>query len=256
MVNMKSSLSATHLLRVFVLFTLVVLFLLTLTRAGFSLWQLTHVESVEGFDQMQGFAELFVMGWRFDLALIGAILLIPVTLGTFFAMLGPLRVLGKGIILLFLIGGMFVIILGEYVTPYFLHANNARPDMAAIQAIGAPVEALAGLWSTQMIPAVIGLILSILIFIAFIARLEVARLLRFRIAPLSGITLMIVGGALCLFAMISNVTFVQSLIEDPSAVPMPLAPSAAEISSDTLVNELTLNTTYEAAWSLIPAGTQ
>ncbi len=245
--NMKPSISATHLLRVFALFALVVLFLLTLTRAGFSLWQLNHLESVEGFDQLQGFAELFITGWRFDLALIGAILLIPVTLGTFLAMLGPLRVLAKIIILVFLIGGMFVIILSEYVTPYFLYASDSRPDMAAIQGIENPLEVIAGLWSTQMIPAIIGLVLSILLMIAFIARLETSRLLRFRIAPRSGITLMIVGGALCIFAMISNINFIQ----EPTQILRPLNPSMAEISTDTLVNELSLNTAYEAGWSLV-----
>ncbi len=245
---MKSSLSATHLLRVYALFALAVLFLLTLTRAGFSLWQLSRVESVEGFSQLQGFADLFIMGWRFDLALIGAVLLIPVTVGTLLAMLGPLRILARWIILLFLILGMLFILVTEYVTPYFLHANDSRPDLAAIQAIKNPVEAVAGLWSTQMIPAVVGLVLLILIFIAFIARLETSRFLRYRISPVSGIPLLIVGGALCLFAIISNIEFVKT----PDQLPKALHPNASLISADTLVNELTLNSAYKAAWSLVP----
>jgi len=244
---MKSSISATHLLRVFALYALITLFLLTLTRAGFSLWQLAHVESVEGFDTIGGFANLFVMGWRFDLALIGAVLLIPVTLGTLLAMLGPLRILGRIIIILFLFFGMLLVLFGEYVTPYFLHLNDARPDMDAIKAIANPVEAIASLWSTQLIPAVIGLVLTLLIFIAFLARLEMSRLLRYRVAPLSGITLMIVGGALCVFAMISSVDFIQN----PGTIPSVLSPEAAQISQDSLVNELSLNTAYKSAWSLV-----
>lgn len=245
---MKSSLSAVHLLRVFALFTLVVLFLLTLTRAGFSLWQLSHIESVEGFNQLKGFAELFVLGWRFDLALIGSVLLIPVTLGTFLAMLGPLRILARIIIHLFLILGLLFVLVTEYVTPYFLNAGDARPDFAALQAIENPVAAIAGLWSAQLIPAVIGLVLAILILIAFIVRLETGRFLRHRISPLSGITLMIVGGALCVFAIISNIDFVKP----PIALPTVLHPNDSLISADTLVNELSMNSAFKLGWSAVP----
>jgi len=244
---MKASLSAAHLFRVFALYALVTLFLLTLTRAGFSLWQLARVESVDGFDTLSGFAKLFIMGWRFDLALIGAVLLIPVTLGTLLSMLGPLRILGRILIVLFLFFGMLFVLLGEYVTPYFLHLNEARPDLESIKAIENPIEAVAGLWSTQLIPAVIGLVLALLIFIAFLARLEMSRLLRYRIAPLSGITLMIVGGALCVFAMISSIDFIQN----PGTLPTVLSTDAATITTDTLVNELSMNTAYKAGWSLV-----
>ncbi len=243
---MKSALSASHLLRVFALYAFVTLFLLTLTRAGFSLWRLSDVESVKGFDTLQGFADLFVMGWRFDLALIGAVLFIPVTLGTLFSMLGPLRVIGKIIIVLFLVLGMLFVLFAEYVTPYFLNLSNTRPDLEGIMAISNPAEAIAGLWSTQLIPAVIGLVLLLLIFIAFIARLELSRLLRFRISPLSGITLMIVGGVLCVFAMISSVEFITS----PGTIPTPLSTEASQISSDMLVNELSMNTAFKAGASL------
>ena len=245
---MKSSLSALHLLRVFALFTLVVLFLLTLTRAGFSLWRLNHIESVDGFNQLQGFAELFVLGWRFDLALIGSVLLIPVTLGTFLAMLGPLRILARFIIHLFLILGMLFILVTEYVTPYFLHTSDARPDFTELKAISDPVSVLAGLWSTQLIPAVIGLVLAILILIAFILRMETSRFLRHRIAPLSGITLMIFGGALCLFAIISNIDF----IEPPLRIPTPLHPNDSIISADKLVNDLSMNTAFKLGWTTVP----
>ena len=246
---MKSSLSAVHLFRVFALFTLVVLFLLTLTRAGFSLWQLAHIESVDGFNNLQGFAELFIMGWRFDLALIGAILLIPVTLGTFLAMLGPVRYLGKFIIHLFLIVGLLFILVGEYVTPYFLHQGDARPDVFLVQAIENPVEVVAALWSAQLIPAVVGLVLAILILIAFMARLEMGRFLRHRIAPLSGITLMVLGGGLCLLAMISSVGF----IKPPIKLPTPLHPNDSIISADQLVNELSMNSAFKMGWSVVPA---
>jgi len=126
-------------------------------------------------------------------------------------------------------------------------APSVNPDMDAIKAISNPAEAVASLWSTQLIPAVIGLVLLLLIFIAFIARLEISRLLRYRIAPLSGITLMIVGGALCVFAMISNIDFIQN----PGTIPSVLSAESAQVSQDTMVNELSLNTAYKSGWSLV-----
>jgi len=46
---MKSTVSATHLLKAFLLFALVTLFLLTMTRAGLSLWQLHLFDTTEDF---------------------------------------------------------------------------------------------------------------------------------------------------------------------------------------------------------------
>jgi len=47
--------------------------------------------------------------------------------------------------------------------------------------------------------------------------------------------------------MISNIDFIQN----PGTIPSVLSPEAAQISQDSLVNELSLNTAYKSAWSLV-----
>jgi len=239
---MKSTVSATHLLRAFLLFTLVVLFLLTMMRAGLSLWQF-HV-----FESADDFINLFLTGLRFDVALVACVLFIPITLGTFIAMIPPLRAVARYLILFILLVGLIVILLAEYITPYFIAINGLRPDIPTITGIANPVLVIANLWSDQLIPAVVGLVLLILIIIAFVRRLEMDRFLRFPVSILSGLALIIFGGAICALAIVSNVDFIR---ENPQ-IPVPLHPSAAVQSINALANELSLNTAYKMGWSLVP----
>lgn len=232
---MKSSLSATHLLRHLVLFLFTCIFLLTMVRAAYVLWQFPKVLETNSL------ISIFLMGLRYDVALIGLLLIPVVVLGCLFGMIPLLRGLAKFLVVLFLMFGMVFILFTELITPYFLAEQGVRPDLAVLTAIEDPVKTFAGLWSAYMIPAVIGLVLVVLIVIAYWARLETKRMLRFPLAPLSTILLLIVGVALCGLAVYSNV--------DPSQPP--LSPTTGLISTETILNEITLNTGYKALYSLV-----
>lgn len=232
---MKSSLPATHLLKIYLLFALTVLFLLTLVRTVYGIWQLPK------FEQVDTVLNTFGTGLRFDLSVIGTILLVPVVLFTLLAMMGFTRALSKGLIVAWLSIGLLFVLLSELITPYFMAEQGLRPDMASLGAINNPVQFLASLWSSHLIPAVIGIVLCVLIMIAFINRLELRRMLRFRINPFSGVLLMVVGGALCVLAIWSGI--------DPKKPP--LHPGDALISEDRMVNEIALNSPFKVAYSMV-----
>ena len=234
---MNSILSATHLLRHFVLFTLSVVFLLTMTRAGYSLWQFPKVLEANVL------VDMFVTGLRFDLALVGLVLLVPVLLGSFFGMFNLTRGLAKLIVILWLSLGMMYVLLTELVTPYFIAQQGVRPDVPLILSVENPLETIATLWSGQLIPAIIGVVLAVLILIAFWTRLETSRLLRFRLSRLSALALMLVGGALCLLAIHSSI--------DPKPTRLVLSPGDALVSTDVTVNDIVLNTGYKTAFSVV-----
>jgi len=232
---MKSRLSATHLLRHLVLFLFIGVFLLTMIRAAYVLWQFPKVL------ESGALIDVFVMGLRYDLALMGIILLPVLVLGAVFGMLPFLRGFAKFLVILLLMLGMIFILVTELISPYFLAEQGLRPDLPVLMAVKDPVSMLASLWSAYMIPAIIGVVLTVLIIIAYWSRLETNRLYRFPLAPLSTIALLIVGVVLCALAIYSGI--------DPAKPP--LSPTAGLISSETIINEIALNSGYKMLYSLV-----
>ena len=232
---MKSRLSATHLLRHLTLFVFIGVFLLTMIRAAYVLWQFPKVMEANAL------INVFFMGLRYDLALIGIILLPALVLGCIFGMLNATKKFARFLIVLFLMAGMIFIVLSELITPYFMAEQGIRPDLAVLGSVKDPIGLIASLWSAYLIPAIIGLVLSVLIIIAYWARLEISRMLRFPLAPLSTILLLIVGIVLCAVAVYSGI--------DP-AKPA-LSPATGLISTETVVNEIALNTGYKTLYSIV-----
>jgi len=85
--NALSKLPIMHLVGHFLLFAFLLLFLMSLTRAGYAIWHL------EKFDDTGTLLSVFWMGLRFDLALIGILMAVPVFIVPLFAMLRFLAIL-------------------------------------------------------------------------------------------------------------------------------------------------------------------
>jgi len=232
---MRTSLSATHLLRHLVLFLFTCIFLLTMVRAAYVLWQFPKALETNTI------LDIFVMGLRYDVALIAMLLLPALVLGTIIGMIGPLKGLARFFVVLFLMLGMFFILFSELITPYFMVEQGVRPDLAVLTAIEDPIATFAGLWSAYMVPAVIGVVLTVLILVAYWSRLEISRMFRFHLGALSSIALLVVGLALCGVAIYSGI--------DPDQPP--LSPTTGLISKETVINEIATNTGFKFLYSLV-----
>ncbi len=226
---MAATLPATHLLSRFALFALTVLFLLTMLRAGHALWRFA---AIEGQDAL---LPLFVQGLRFDLALVGVVCLVPVTLGSLLAMFSGTRAIARWLVVGFLLAGLALVLVSELVTPVFLDASGLRPGIAELRALPNPIGTTLGALRAHPVAAGLGIVLGVLILIAFWARLEVQRLLRFPLSKGSALALAFLGGAACLFAIWSG----------PEPLAGPLSPEAARISDDATVNELVMNSAFK-----------
>lgn len=217
------------------LFLFTCIFLLTMVRAAYVLWQFPKVV------ESNALLSVFYTGLRFDLALIG-ILLVPVlVLGSIFGIFNGTRKLAKFFVAALLMLSMVFILVTELITPYFMAEQGIRPDLAVLTSIEDPVKMLAGLWSSYLIPAVVGLILVTLIVIAYWARLETNRMFRFPMGILSTLLLLVVGLGLCALAMYSGIDL---------SLP-PLSPTNALISAETIVNEISMNTGFKMLYSLV-----
>ncbi|MEE9335550.1 MAG: hypothetical protein V3U65_15780 [Granulosicoccaceae bacterium] len=232
---MKSTIPSTHLLRHFVLFAFVALFLLTMIRAGYGLWQFPAVVESEAW------YTLFLTGLRYDVALIGGLLLVPVVLGPLLGMIGITRLISKSFIVIWLMFALGYILVTEFVTPYFILESGIRPDLAIIAETEEPVVAAMGFVSRHFVPALIGILLMLMIFLAYGRRLEVSRLLAHRLSVGSSLALVILGAAACLLAIRSEY--------DPGKPA--LSPGSSLIAKETLINEMSMNTGYKLAYSAI-----
>lgn len=230
----KPRLPATHLLRQFVLFALVVVFLQLLIRAGYALWQFPAVEAAGSPGR------LFLTGLRFDLSLVGVLCLVPVVLGSLFAMFDATRALAKALVLLFLVGGLALVLLTELVTPHFLESVGARPDALAFSDPAQLARTLLSVVTEHPLPSAIGTLLAVLILIAYVARVNSARLLRYRLSRPSALALALIGGTVCLIAARSGV--------DPVAPP--LSPEDARLGGPAVVDELAMNSAWTTLRSL------
>jgi len=232
---MKSIIPARNLLRHFLLFALTALFLLTVMRAAYGLWQFPKVMEANAV------LPLFVQGLRFDLALIGIISLVPVVFGSLFSVSKYTRSFAKFLILFFFTLGLLLILVLELITPWFIQNVGMRPDINLIADVSNPMAEISAAFSEYTVPLIIGIVVSVLIFIAFCLRMELNRFLRFRVFAPTGIMLGLVGGLLCLMAIWSTFDLSQKA----------LSPGDSLISRDVMVNDLAMNTTYKTIYSLV-----
>ncbi len=228
-------LPASHLYRHFLLIAVLTLFLLTLARAGYMLWQLVR------YDETATMLSSFVTGFRFDLAMLGIVLALPVFVVPLLAMFRPILPIARFLSLAWMLLVFLAIVLLELVTPYTLQESGLRPDVSVLTELGNPVDVLAKLWTSYIIPAVIGVFLATLIYAAFWARLDMPRFLRHPIKAIPAICLSIIGLALCLFAATSSINPTESV----------LTPHASLISADSVVNEIAGNSLYKTLYGLL-----
>lgn len=228
---MKETLPATHLLRQILLFAIVTFFLLLTVRAGYALWQFTAVEQLDNPER------LFVMGCRFDLSLIGAITFMPIVVGSLLGMFEFSRGLAKLLVSIWLILGMAFVLFSELLTLVFIATDGVRPDAAALLDLPRVIQLAGSIGARYPLPATIGVLLAILILIAYVARMEVGRFLRFRLSRPSALLLALVGGVICVIAARSEPTFLAPM----------LAPSDAVLGGAAIVDQLAMN----SGWTLL-----
>ena len=226
---MKSQLAISHLIRHFLLFALTVFFLLTLVRAGFNLWQLDQVEDV------QTLIRSFIQGSRFDLATVGMLLLMPIVFVPLLAMFTPTLSIARVISPLWFMLALLLVLLLELVTPYFLYDGGVRPDLAALVALAGNGEMAGNISQRFLIPAILGAVLVLMMLYAFWARMETNRFLRYPVKKIPAICLSIVGLVICVLAMRSSFDLSRPV----------LGPDAALISTEQVVNEISLNSTFK-----------
>lgn len=216
------------------LFALAVLVSLSVARLGLVVWQLERVTAAE----MLG--SIFVQGLRFDLIVVGFLLVLPSLLLVPFATTRVMRRYGNGLLRGYLTATFAGVLFLELATPSFINQYDARPNEIFLEYLIYPKEVastmLAG-YSYQL-----GAALLVIALATVVLRRVLARSLVPPPRPMHLLAALLLTPALlvlCVIAMRSSF--------DHRAV----NPSMVAISTDPMTNDLALNSTYSVLYALV-----
>ena len=220
--------------RVFAIFALLVLALLTVSRIGLLIWQWPRVEGLGNVGWM------LIQGVRADFILVGLLLAVPVLIAPFLALPQLLR-WWRGFALIWCLVALTLVIFIELSTPSFIAQYDIRPNRLYIEYLKYPKEVFSTLWQGFRVPLIGGTVLTILLvwFGVRILAAQAQRMQSFSVAKL-----LITWPLVVIMVFIS----IRSTFDH-----RPANPALFAITSDSLVNSLIINSPYSvfyAAYSL------
>ncbi|MFT6919758.1 MAG: phosphoglycerol transferase MdoB-like AlkP superfamily enzyme [Cognaticolwellia sp.] len=220
-----------NLLRPFVLFFLLLMLTLFISRLGLGLWQ------IQRFDTFNSFLTLCLNGFRIDLSALGYLLILPAIVHPWFMISGYQKIWLKVLKVLFFF--IFISVLFfELATPAFIDEYGFRPNRLFIEYLAYPNEVMKMLFNGHLFTLVMVLTLIVIpgkFFWHLLAKLintnQPRRSVSFKSATLSFVTLFVVL-VLCARGTVGH---------------RPINPSLVYFSTDPLINSLTLNSIYSVA---------
>jgi len=213
-------------------FVISILIFLSVSRLLLMWWQLDKVIETDGF------AFIFFQGIRFDLVLLGIILLLPVGLLPLFTAFKPtMKPYLRFLHVLFLMLTAFLVF-SELATPNFITQFGFRPNILAVEYLKYPKEVLSMLFKAYPLQIALAL-LSTVAAVYGMHRLLKPAMNNARqgfpwVAPLLGLLVVV----LCFSAARSTLGH------------RPVNPSTVVYSSDPLVNSLSLSSGYSVLYAL------
>jgi len=216
-------------LLIFITYTIL---LLTSARIALVLWQWERVIDADML------AAIFVQGLRFDLVLIGIVLAVPALC---FPLLASNRLLIAGwrfLLKIYLPVALLVILFMEVSTPSFIAQFDSRPNILFIEYLDHPAEVFSTLWAAYKTQLIVAVVLC-----TILGRYSFRKFDRLtaNIQPLSSNAVLVVTPLLLFLCF----AFIRSTTDH-----RPVNPSTVALSSDPMVNDLALNSTYTVLYAI------
>ena len=212
-----------------VIFTgLSVLLLLSISRSLLMAWQWPRVSAVDGV------LPIMLQGLRFDLILVCALLLLPALLSPFLSQSTRWLTGLKA----YLLGIFLLILFMESATPAFIQEYDQRPNILFVEYLKYPAEVSRMLWQGYKLEIFSSTVLLLLFGFLFNRALS-SWLVG---SPRQGVLRIVLSSFLVLFVCALGIR--------SSTGHRPANPSMAAFSSDLLVNDLTLNSTYNVLYAI------
>jgi phosphoglycerol transferase MdoB-like AlkP superfamily enzyme len=225
--------NALYFLRPLALFAAAAIVYLGAARAALVLWQLGRVRAAD----MLG--PVFLQGLRFDVVLVGFLLAIPVLMLWLFATSAPLLRIGNRLLRFYLVACFAGLVFMELATPSFINQYDARPNRLFVEYLIYPkevVSTIAAGYGWQFAGAILAVIALSLLF----AR-GVRRSASHATQPLHVGTALVLTPVLFLLCALAA----RSTLDHRG-----VNPSMVAISTDPMVNDLALNSTYSLLYAV------
>ncbi|CAM3699819.1 Lipoteichoic acid synthase 2 [Vibrio aerogenes CECT 7868] len=208
------------------------LIMLTLFRTGLALWQFDRVSAHDAWSQ------LLLNGLRVDIATVCWLLIVPAFLSCWLSGIRRLEPFWSLILRLWITGGLMFLIFMEVATPTFIAEYDLRPNRLFIEYLAYPKEVFTMLWHGYKLPLIAGTIFTT-VAVIFIWRSTKSwttnvRSIRWYWRPVLAILVLAFG-----------IAGARSTLGH-----RPLNPAMVAFSTDPLLNDLTLNSSYSVLFAI------
>jgi phosphoglycerol transferase MdoB-like AlkP superfamily enzyme len=220
------------LLNPFIIFSLVTLATLSLSRILLMAWKYERVLKADGV------CFILLQGVRFDLVLLGMLLIVPATVTPLISLIEPAQPVWTLVVRIYLVSCFVILLYIELSTPPFIEQFDLRPNYLFVEYLKYPKEVFATLWSAYKLT----LIASVSITLGSAYALN--RLLQYYhpgVTPLYWLQALVMSflALLLCFAMARSTLGHRAV-----------NPSTVAFSSDPLINTLSLSSAYTVLYAI------
>ncbi|MCU8113229.1 LTA synthase family protein [Vibrio vulnificus] len=213
-------------------FAAIALGLVTLSRFLLALWQFDRITTADGW------SNLLFQGLRVDIATLCWLFILPCLLAAILPVNGMVGKIWRAILRVWLVAGLWIMVYMELATPPFIMEYDLRPNRLFVEYLIYPKEVFSMLWQGYKIELFIGLFGSIAtLWLGWIFSGKVTenvRQIKWQWRPVLAIAVVLLG----------------VLGARSSLGHRPLNPAMVAFSSDPLVNDLVLNSSYSVFFAI------
>ncbi|EPQ9964756.1 LTA synthase family protein [Vibrio vulnificus] len=213
-------------------FVAIALGLVTLSRFLLALWQFDRITATDGW------SNLLVQGLRVDIATLCWLFILPCLLAAILPVDGMVGKIWRAVLRVWLVAGLWIMVYMELATPPFIMEYDLRPNRLFVEYLIYPKEVFSMLWQGYKIELFIGLVGSIAtLWLGWIFSGKVTenvRQIKWQWRPVLAIAVVLLG----------------VLGARSSLGHRPLNPAMVAFSSDPLVNDLVLNSSYSVFFAI------
>ncbi|EJE8555045.1 LTA synthase family protein [Vibrio vulnificus] len=213
-------------------FAAVALGLVTLSRFLLALWQFDRIAATDGW------SDLLFQGLRVDIATLCWLFILPCLLAAILPVDGMVGKIWRAVLRVWLVAGLWIMVYMELATPPFIMEYDLRPNRLFVEYLIYPKEVFSMLWQGYKIELFIGLVGSLAtLWLGWIFSGKVTenvRQIKWQWRPVLAIAVVLLG----------------VLGARSSLGHRPLNPAMVAFSSDPLVNDLVLNSSYSVFFAI------
>ncbi|EIV1851529.1 LTA synthase family protein [Vibrio vulnificus] len=206
--------------------------LVTLSRFLLALWQFDRITATDGW------SDLLFQGLRVDIATLCWLFILPCLLAAILPVDGMVGKIWRAVLRVWLVAGLWIMVYMELATPPFIMEYDLRPNRLFVEYLIYPKEVFSMLWQGYKIELFIGLVGSIAtLWLGWIFSGKVTenvRQIKWQWRPVLAIAVVLLG----------------VLGARSSLGHRPLNPAMVAFSSDPLVNDLVLNSSYSVFFAI------